>query len=404
MEAVGSMLFGILLSCLSYYLYLRRRNKKSGNGNNTQHPYLKRLFRRLVPFKSSSRNIEASSENKIDDLEALGNYYNSGIHIFSYTELKVATNGFANVLGDGGFGTVYKGKLADGRVVAVKRLYERNSKQVEQFINEASILHRLRHKNLVMMYGCTTHDSQELLLVYEYIPNGTVADHLYNVLKKEETLTLSWAIRLKIAIETAGALTYLHAVEPQIVHRDIKTCNILLTHNFQVKVADFGLSRLIETNVSHVSTVPLGTPGYVDPEYHQSYKLTDKSDVYSFGVVLVELLSSKPAMDLSRNRNEINLSSMAINKIQNDHLHELVDLSLGFDSDSKVRKMMESTAEIAFRCLQPEKEMRPTMQEVLEQLEHIAYHNCDDGANDASLNDNLSDVDSLLSATQTSIF
>lgn len=286
----------------------------------------------------------------------------------------------------------------------MKRLYERNSKQVEQFINEASILHRLRHKNLVMMYGCTTHDSQELLLVYEYIPNGTVADHLYNVLKKEETLTLSWAIRLKIAIETAGALTYLHAVEPQIVHRDIKTCNILLTHNFQVKVADFGLSRLIETNVSHVSTVPLGTPGYVDPEYHQSYKLTDKSDVYSFGVVLVELLSSKPAMDLSRNRNEINLSSMAINKIQNDHLHELVDLSLGFDSDSKVRKMMESTAEIAFRCLQPEKEMRPTMQEVLEQLEHIAYHNCDDGANDASLNDNLSDVDSLLSATQTSIF
>jgi serine/threonine protein kinase len=178
----------------------------------------------------------------------------------------------------------------------VKRLYKNNYKRVEQFINEVDILSRLLHQNLVILYGCTSRSSRDLMLVYEFIPNGTVADHVHGSRASERGLT--WPRRMSIAIETAEALAYLHAVE--IIHRDVKTNNILLDNSFHVKVADFGLSRLYPPEVTHVSTVPQGTPGYVDPVYHQCYKLTEKSDVYSFGVVLVELVSSKPAVDMGR--------------------------------------------------------------------------------------------------------
>ncbi|XP_077244671.1 LEAF RUST 10 DISEASE-RESISTANCE LOCUS RECEPTOR-LIKE PROTEIN KINASE-like 1.2 isoform X8 [Tasmannia lanceolata] len=261
------------------------------------------------------------------------------------------------------------GKLRDGRSVAVKRLYENNYKRVEQFMNEVEILSRVRHHNLVSLYGCTSRHSRELLLVYEFVPNGTVADHLHG--ERAQSGPLTWPIRMSIAIETAGALAYLHAVEPQIIHRDVKTNNILLDNNFQVKVADFGLSRLFPTDVTHVSTAPQGTPGYVDPDYHHCYQLTDKSDVYSFGVVLVELISSKPAVDITRNRHEINLAKMAINKIHNHALHEFVDMGLGFETDYGVRRMITLVAELAFRCLQEDREVRPSMEEVLEVLRGI---------------------------------
>ncbi|XP_028098912.1 LEAF RUST 10 DISEASE-RESISTANCE LOCUS RECEPTOR-LIKE PROTEIN KINASE-like 1.1 isoform X2 [Camellia sinensis] len=259
------------------------------------------------------------------------------------------------------------GKLQDGREVAVKRLYEHNYKRVTQFMNEIEILTRLRHHNLVTLYGCTSRLSRELLLVYEYIPNGTVADHIHGDRAKDRPLV--WSIRMSIAIETACALTYLHASD--IIHRDVKTNNILLDNNFCVKVADFGLSRLFPNDVTHVSTAPQGTPGYVDPEYHQCYQLTDKSDVYSFGVVLIELISSMKAVDISRHRHEINLANLAINRIQRRAFNELIDTSLGFESDSSIERMTTMVAEVAFRCLQLEKEMRPTMEEVLRALKEI---------------------------------
>ncbi|XP_021690444.2 LEAF RUST 10 DISEASE-RESISTANCE LOCUS RECEPTOR-LIKE PROTEIN KINASE-like 1.1 isoform X4 [Hevea brasiliensis] len=301
------------------------------------------------------------------DLELGGAYF--GVPLFSYTELEEATSNFDSrkELGDGGFGTVYYGKLRDGREVAVKRLYEHNYRRVAQFMNEIEILTRLRHKNLVTLYGCTSRRSHDLLLVYEYVPNGTVADHLHGDRAKSSPLT--WPIRMSIAIETASALVYLHASD--IIHRDVKTTNILLDNNFCVKVADFGLSRLFPNDVTHVSTAPQGTPGYVDPEYHQCYQLTDKSDVYSFGVVLIELISSMPAVDINRHRHEINLANLAVNRIQKCEFDELIDPSFGYNSDEEVKTMTITVAELAFRCLQQDKEMRPTMDEVLEELKRI---------------------------------
>lgn len=171
---------------------------------------------------------------------------------------------------------------------------------------------------------------------------------------------------MSISIETASALAFLHNSE--VIHRDVKTNNILLDSNFCVKVADFGLSRLFPTDVTHVSTAPQGTPGYVDPQYHECYQLTSKSDVYSFGVVLIELISSLPAVDICRHRQEINLSNMAINKIQSNTLHELVDSNLGFESNDKVKLMITAVAELAFQCLQNDSDLRPSMPEVLEAL------------------------------------
>lgn len=249
----------------------------------------------------------------------------------------------------------------------MKRLYEQSSKRMVQFKNEIEILTRLRHQNLVMLYGCTSRHSRELLLVYEYIPNGTVADHLHG--EKAKNGTLIWPIRMKIAIETASALAYLHASD--IIHRDVKTCNILLDNNFCVKVADFGLSRLFPNDVTHISTAPQGTPGYVDPDYHACYQLTSKSDVYSFGVVLIELISSLLAVDIRRHRDEISLANFAISKILKCAFEELIDPSLGYESNAEVRRMTTSVAELAFQCLQLEKEMRPTMDEVLEILKAI---------------------------------
>ncbi|KAK0572944.1 hypothetical protein LWI29_000765 [Acer saccharum] len=328
--------------------------------------------RRKGIYASPNSRYTSSDPSSKSDLEAASAYF--GVPVFSYIELTEATNNFNHEkeLGDGGFGTVYYGKLRDGREVAVKRLYEHNYRRVEQFMNEIEILTRLRHKNLVSLYGCTSRHSQGLLLVYEFIPNGTIADHLHG--DRANPCLLTWPIRMNIAIETASALAYLHASD--IIHRDVKTNNILLDNNFCVKVADFGLSRLFPTDVTHVSTAPQGTPGYVDPEYHQCYQLTDKSDVYSFGVVLIELISSMPAVDISRHKHEINLSNLAINRIQKQAIDELVDPCLGFHSDEEVKRTATSVAELAFLCLQQIKEMRPSMDVVLEELQRIKSGEC----------------------------
>ncbi|KAI5076895.1 hypothetical protein GOP47_0008960 [Adiantum capillus-veneris] len=294
---------------------------------------------------------------------------------YSYQEVLDATQCFAddNIIGDGGFGSVYLGTLKDGRLIAVKRLFHDNFSRMDHFYNEIQILSRLDHQNLVKFYGFCCEDERDLLLVFEYLCNGSVFDRLHHegVAGKEASCAgavgiPSWRVRLKIAMETAEALSYLHnSVNPPILHRDVKTTNILLDDGFHAKLADFGLSRLVPLEVTHVSTAPQGTPGYVDPEYQSCYRLTDKSDVYSFGVVLMELVSSKKAVDMSRSEKEINLSSMAFLKEKKGTLKELVDTQCWkMEDDINVEVVAEELMQLAFWCLQPERADRPRMSDV----------------------------------------
>ncbi|KAJ1387745.1 Serine/threonine-protein kinase, active site [Sesbania bispinosa] len=297
--------------------------------------------------------------------------------IFKYSELEEATNNFdpSKILGSGGYGTVYSGILKDGRRVAIKRLHEDKFKIIRfhdkklegerhrVFMNEVSMLTCLRHENLVQLYGCTSPQSRELLLVQEYIPNGTVASHL-----RGKKRTFPWSTRLNIAIQTACALAYLHA--SNIIHRDVKTSNILLDRSLNAKVADFGLSRLIPHGVTHITTDPAGTPGYIDPEYYEHCHLSDKSDVYSFGVILVELISSLPAFS-ENDKQQPFLSDFAMDKIICGQVQKLVDPHLGFESNSWTSETITAVSELAFSCLQPQRDMRPSMGEVLNTLESI---------------------------------
>ncbi|KAL0898520.1 hypothetical protein Bca101_082481 [Brassica carinata] len=377
----GCGFMGATLLAGAILCYIRKRKKLAAqnisNGPSTTSPYSSNNTMSTTP---TSTTISGSNHSLMPSISNLANgsvYF--GVQVFSYEELEEATASFSRELGDGGFGTVYYGILKDGRAVAVKRLSERSLRRVEQFKNEIDILRTLKHPNLVILYGCTTRHSRELLLVYEYISNGTLADHLHGV--QAQSRPICWPARLNIAIQTASALSFLHTSEnvdlvrnnmlSGIIHRDVKTTNILLDSNYQVKVADFGLSRLFSTDQTHISTAPQGTPGYVDPEYYQCYRLNEKSDVYSFGVVLSELISSKEAVDITRHRHDINLANMAISKIQNDAVHELADLTLGFARDPAVKRMMMSVAELAFRCLQQEREVRPSMDEIVEVLKGI---------------------------------
>jgi len=203
------------------------------------------------------------------------------------------------VLGQGGQGTVYKGMLAEGRIVAVKRSKVVGEGKMEEFINEVVLLSQINHRNIVKLLGCCL-ETEVPVLVYEYIPNGDLFKRLHEKSESND-YTMTWEVRLRIAIEIAGALSYMHsAASIPIYHRDIKTTNILLDEKYRAKVSDFGTSRSITIAQTHLTTLVAGTFGYMDPEYFLSSQYTDKSDVYSFGVVLVELITGEKPLSRKR--------------------------------------------------------------------------------------------------------
>lgn len=260
---------------------------------------------------------------------------------------------------------LYSGKLKDGREVAIKRFHEETDRTIKQFMKEIEILSHLHHQNLVLLYGCSSRHSDKHMLVYEYISNGTLSQHLHGSSRS----TLSWPSRLNIAIETAKALVYLH--DSGIIHRDVKGNNILLDENLTVKVADFGLSRFFPDYVTHVSTLPVGTRAYIDPDYFETGKVSDKSDVYNFGVILFELISSKPA-SLMQGTEHVTLAQFAMSKILSKDLQGLVDQTLASSFNESVVEMITTMTELAFQCVQCPKELRPTMKQVLQTLQGIS--------------------------------
>ncbi|XP_020216487.1 wall-associated receptor kinase-like 14 [Cajanus cajan] len=293
----------------------------------------------------------------------------SSVPFYPYKEIEKATSSFSDKhrLGTGAFGTVYAGKLHNDEWVAIKKLRQRDTNSVDQVMNEIKLLSSVSHPNLVRLLGCCI-EKGEQILVYEYMQNGTLSQHL----QKERGKGLPWTIRLTIATETANVIAYLHsAIHPPIYHRDIKSSNILLDYNFKSKIADFGLSRIGMMETSHISTAPQGTPGYVDPQYHQNFHLSDKSDVYSFGVVLVEIITAMKVVDFARPRSEVNLAALAVDRIRRGTIDEIIDPFLEPHRDAWTLYSIHKVAELAFRCLAFHSDMRPTMMEVAEELEHI---------------------------------
>ncbi|KAJ9677118.1 hypothetical protein PVL29_022225 [Vitis rotundifolia] len=287
--------------------------------------------------------------------------------IFTSKELEKATDNFNlnRILGQGGQGTVYKGMLTDGRIVAVKKSMIVDESQIEHFINEIVILSQINHRNIVGLLGCCL-ETEVPLLVYEFISNGTLFQRIHT---QDADFLLSWEMRLQIAIEIAGALAYLHsACSIPVYHRDIKSTNILLDEKYRAKVSDFGTSRSISIDQTHLTTLVQGTFGYLDPEYFQSSQFTEKSDVYSFGVVLVELLTGQKPISSTRSQEEKSLATHFILSLQESRLFDILDAQVV--NEGRKEEIM-AVAYLAYRCLNLNGRKRPTMKEVTLELEHI---------------------------------
>ncbi|WCJ43472.1 wall-associated kinase 2 [Euphorbia peplus] len=292
------------------------------------------------------------------------------IKIFTAEELKRATNNFdeSTTIGKGGYGTVYKGVLTNKKEVAIKKSILVDQSQIEQFINEVIVLSQINHRNVVKLFGCCL-ETEVPLLVYEYITNGTLFDYIHD---ETNASLLSWDIRLRIASETAGALSYLHSAACiPIIHRDVKTTNILLDANLRAKVSDFGASRLVPLDEVQMNTMVQGTLGYLDPEYLHTSQLTEKSDVYSFGVVLVELITGKKALNFDRPEKERSLAMYFVSCMKEGKLIEMVDKNMVKVLEKKEIEQIEEVGEVAKRCLSLRGEERPTMKEVAMELESM---------------------------------
>ncbi|MFS8002557.1 putative protein kinase RLK-Pelle-LRR-VIII-1 family [Helianthus anomalus] len=289
-----------------------------------------------------------------------------GTKAFSFEELSKYTNNFSesNNIGTGGYGMVYKGSLPNGQLVAIKRATRGSTQGGLEFKTEIELLSRVHHKNLVSLVGFCF-DQGEQMLVYEFIVNGTVKDSLSG----RSGFRLDWIRRLRIALGSAKGLQYLHDLaDPPIIHRDVKTNNILLDERLVAKVADFGLSKSLgDANRTHVTTQVKGTMGYMDPEYYMTNQLTEKSDVYSFGVVLLELITARNPIEKGKYIvREVKEAMDRSKELYN--LQDVLDPTIGLSTQLQG---LERFVDIALRCVEETGDRRPTMSEVVKEIESI---------------------------------
>ncbi|XP_064944793.1 putative wall-associated receptor kinase-like 16 isoform X1 [Musa acuminata AAA Group] len=338
----------VLLLVIAVVLW---RMVKQRTNQNRKEKFYQQNLELLRKEQSSSSDVALIERMKIYELE----------------ELEKATNQFdkTRIIGGGGHGHVFKGMLSDQRVVAIKRPNITNQVEIAQFVNELFILSQTNHRNVVKFFGCCL-QTQVPYLVFEFISGGTLSDHLLGV---EGVSPLSFEERLRIATEVAKALSYLHTeASITIFHRDIKSSNILLDERNTAKLADFGASRAVSFEQTSIATAVQGTFGYLDPEYHQTGRLTEKSDVYSFGVILAELLTGNLAIPRQENNVVRHLVMDFLIALKENSLFKIVDPLVLKEGN---REAVERIAWLVERCLKLSGNDRPTMREVEDELEAI---------------------------------
>ncbi|XP_059668282.1 probable receptor-like protein kinase At1g30570 [Cornus florida] len=358
---VASVVIIAALLTLIFRFCKKRRNKQRDSKNNTPGWWPLFLHGAVV---NSTANAKRSGGNQI----SYGSVASTRVgRRFTFAEIKAATNNFNDslVIGVGGFGKVYKGEIDNDTLAAIKRANPQSEQGLAEFETEIEMLSKLRHRHLVSMIGFCD-EQNEMILVYEYMANGTLRSHLFG----SDVPPLSWKQRLEVCIGSARGLHYLHTgAERGIIHRDVKTTNILLDENFVAKMADFGLSKTGPAlEHTHVSTAVKGSFGYLDPEYFRRQQLTEKSDVYSFGVVLFEVVCARAVINPSLPKDQINLAEWAMRWQQQRSLQTIIDPHL----DGKYcPESLMIFGEIAEKCLADEGKNRPTMGEVLWHLESV---------------------------------
>ncbi|KAJ0463464.1 putative protein kinase RLK-Pelle-WAK family [Helianthus annuus] len=299
-------------------------------------------------------------------IKSQGSY--EAMTLFSIEQLRKATNNYSQdqIIGKGGYGVVYKGVLADKRVVAIKKSKLVDESQAEQFINEVLMLTQVIHRNVVKLLGCCL-EEEVPILVYEFISNNTLFHHIHH--RSGGMNWLSWENRLRVATEAASALGYLHSeITMPIIHRDVKSTNILLDENYTAKISDFGASRLVPVDHDQVTTLIQGTLGYLDPEYFNSSQLTEKSDVYSFGVVLAELITGKKPIGSDRTNEEKILATYFVKSVKENRLFEIVEPRLLREGTFE---QLQAVGDLVKRCLSFASQDRPTMKEVAMELDGL---------------------------------
>ncbi|XAR63029.1 Non-specific serine/threonine protein kinase [Bertholletia excelsa] len=285
---------------------------------------------------------------------------------YTLRELEAATNGLSdeNVIGEGAYGIVYRGVLEDNTRVAVKNLLNNRGQAEKDFKEEVEAIGRAKHKNLARLLGYCMEGTYRML-VYEYVDNGNLEEWLHGHVGGVSPLT--WDIRIKIILGAAKGLAYLHeGLEPKVVHRDIKSSNILLDRQWNAKVSDFGLAKLLFSEKSYVTTRVMGTFGYVAPEYACTGMLNEKSDVYSFGILMMEIISGRIPVDFTRPQEEAHLENWLRTMVGNRKSEEVVDPKMPEVPASKALKRLIL---IALKCVDPDPSKRPKMGNVIHMLE-----------------------------------